>query len=153
MNGPEAPYSIGSPLMPGLAKLVEEMAELSEVLAKFMGNGGDPEYFGRFNLDDRLEEEIADVEAALRFFKARQPARSRCLRAHTSPRRGQVHAVLSLALGSRARRPRASWLRVAHPPPPGPALARSTAARGRGSRWLTTATPRTSCATTRSCPR
>ena len=71
MNGPEAPYSIGSRHMPGLAKLVEEMAELSEVLAKFMGNGGDPEYFGRFNLDDRLEEEIADVEAALQFFKAR----------------------------------------------------------------------------------
>jgi NTP pyrophosphatase (non-canonical NTP hydrolase) len=65
---PEGPYSIGSPVWPGIAKLVEETGELNQVLGKIIATGGDTTYYGGDSLHDKLVQELGDVFAALRFF-------------------------------------------------------------------------------------
>lgn len=62
-------YSIGSGKWPGTSKLIEEMGELAQVLGKLLGNNGEAEHWDGSNLRDRLVEELADVEAALMFFR------------------------------------------------------------------------------------
>lgn len=66
----EGSYGIGSDVWPGLAKFIEEMGELTQVLAKIMAKGGDAgdHWDGKGRLMDRLIEEIGDVEAAMQFF-------------------------------------------------------------------------------------
>jgi hypothetical protein len=65
---PPGSYEIGSDNWPGLAKLVEEIGELNQVLGKIMGGGGDTTYWDGTDLRVNLTEELADVEAALLFF-------------------------------------------------------------------------------------
>lgn len=67
----DTPYLIGSDRMPGISKLLEEMNELGVELSKLMGNGR-----WKYKREDRtvrraIEEEIADVEATIEFFKAK----------------------------------------------------------------------------------
>ena len=62
------PYSIGSPKWNGLAKLMEECAEVIQIGAKLIGSNGDVQHWeGGVPLDQRLEKEIGDVYAAARF--------------------------------------------------------------------------------------
>jgi NTP pyrophosphatase (non-canonical NTP hydrolase) len=63
------PYSIGSDHWPGLSKLAEEAGEVTQVIGKLLGNGGKLEHWDGTNLKERLEEEIADLEAACFFVR------------------------------------------------------------------------------------
>lgn len=54
---------------PGMSKLIEEMGELNQVLGKLMATGGEPEHWDGTDLHDRLAEEVADVLAAVEFFR------------------------------------------------------------------------------------
>ena len=62
-------YSIGSGKWPGTSKLIEEMGELAQVLGKLIANNGETKHWDGTNLRERLIEEIADVDAALNFFR------------------------------------------------------------------------------------
>jgi hypothetical protein len=61
-------YDIGSTNWPGLAKVIEETAELQQVLAKLIATGGQPDYFDGTDLNDSLHCELADTLAAIWFF-------------------------------------------------------------------------------------
>ena len=88
-------YGIGSDTMPGLAKTVEEVGELLQLLGKVLARGGnmdhrwvcvrcggkettDPEdrceeckgrgFLGSGPLHDRMHEELGDTLAAIQFF-------------------------------------------------------------------------------------
>lgn len=62
------PYGIGSDHWPGLSKLNEEAGEVVQVIGKIMGTGGDTTHWdGAGDLKTRLEEEMADVMAAIQF--------------------------------------------------------------------------------------
>jgi NTP pyrophosphatase (non-canonical NTP hydrolase) len=66
------PYSIGSDIWPGLAKLAEECGEVVQVIGKLIALGGaDPNDFYRHwdgsNPVQRLIEEMGDVRAAMIF--------------------------------------------------------------------------------------
>lgn len=64
------PYGIGSDVWPGLAKLMEEMGELQQVLGKIMAcEGPSAIYWDGDTLVPNLLEEMADVGAALLFFR------------------------------------------------------------------------------------
>lgn len=64
----EGPYSIGSDQWPGLAKAMEECGELIQAAAKIMASGGeDTHWDGQGSPFTRLEDEIADVRAAIAF--------------------------------------------------------------------------------------
>ena len=60
-------FSFGNKVWPGLAKLVEELGELQQVLGKIMAYpyGEHPD---GTNIDVRLSEEMADVLAAIGVF-------------------------------------------------------------------------------------
>jgi len=45
------------------------MGELNQVLGKLMATGGEPEHWDGTNLHDRLAEEVADLIAAIEFFR------------------------------------------------------------------------------------
>lgn len=61
-------YSIGDRQWPGLGKLAEECGEVLQVVGKLVGTGGAVEHWdGGPPLDDRLEEELGDLLAAIRF--------------------------------------------------------------------------------------
>lgn len=64
-------FSIGSQVWPGTSKLLEEMGELTQVLGKLMGTGGEVEHWDGSNLRKRMLEEIADLQAAIQFFQAK----------------------------------------------------------------------------------
>ena len=66
------PYQIESELneWPGTAKLVEEMGELGTNLGKLMSNGGQVHYWGGIKIGEEIQDELADVAAALAFFLA-----------------------------------------------------------------------------------
>lgn len=61
------PYSIGSNHWTGLSKLIEEAGEVSQVAGKILGTGGEAEHWDGTNLRTRLEEELADLAAAIAF--------------------------------------------------------------------------------------
>jgi len=79
----EAPFAFGDPVLPGLAKLAEEIGEaqeaislvlmsrhlgrLGQVVGKLMMTHGDPAHWSG-NLREMLLDEIADVEASIVFF-------------------------------------------------------------------------------------
>ena len=65
------PYSIGSKLFPGLSKLIEEAGEMLQVAGKIMGTGGQLIHWDGTNLRQRMFEELADLEAAVQFFAAK----------------------------------------------------------------------------------
>lgn len=62
-------YGIGSNIWPGLAKLMEEMGELQQVLGKVMAcTGPNAIYWDGTSLVPRIQEEMADVRASIIFF-------------------------------------------------------------------------------------
>lgn len=63
------PFSFGSQTLPGLAKLAEECGEVGQVIGKLMMTGGARAHWDGSDLIDRLAEEIADVQAAIDFFR------------------------------------------------------------------------------------
>lgn len=65
------PYSIGSNHWTGISKLIEEAGEVSQVCGKILGTGGVVEHWDGTNLKTRLEEELADLTAAIAFVVAR----------------------------------------------------------------------------------
>ena len=62
-------FSIGGQVWPGTSKVLEEMGELTQVLGKLVGSHGEIAHFDGSDLQVRLVEEIADVLAALDFFR------------------------------------------------------------------------------------
>lgn len=69
-----APYMLGDKEFPGLAKVIEEAGELGEVFGKIMSCGGlrfNP--WGGADLGAKLDEEAADLLAALTFMVAYCP--------------------------------------------------------------------------------
>jgi NTP pyrophosphatase (non-canonical NTP hydrolase) len=60
-------FSIGDPEWPGISKLVEEMGETQQVCGKLMGTGGKLDHWDGQNLKNSLEEELADLIAAIKF--------------------------------------------------------------------------------------
>lgn len=69
MANDNQPYGIGSDIWPGLAKLMEEMGELQQVLGKIMAcEGKDAIYWDGSSLVPQLIEEMGDVRASLIFF-------------------------------------------------------------------------------------
>lgn len=60
-------FHIGARLWPGISKLVEEAGEVVQVGGKLIGSQGDVNHFDGTDLKDRLEEELADMVAAIRF--------------------------------------------------------------------------------------
>jgi NTP pyrophosphatase (non-canonical NTP hydrolase) len=62
------PYSIGSQHWPGLAKMAEEAGELVQVAMKLIAAGGGSEHWDGSDVLTRLQDEIADVLAAIDFF-------------------------------------------------------------------------------------
>lgn len=67
-------YSIGSAKWPGLAKLMEECGEVIQVGAKIIAaNGEDIHWQNDLSLTGQLEDEIADVTAAIVFITENNP--------------------------------------------------------------------------------
>jgi len=60
-------FAIGSKLWPGISKLIEEAGEVQQVCGKLIATGGVEEHWDGSNLRARLEEEVADLTAALAF--------------------------------------------------------------------------------------
>lgn len=60
-------FSIGSKVWPGTSKLIEEMGEVQQVLGKLMGTSGQQVHWDGSNLKKRLEDELADLQAAIEF--------------------------------------------------------------------------------------
>ena len=58
-------FSIGSRHWPGVSKLIEECGEVLQVAGKLMQTGAT--YWDGTNLKERLEEELADLQAAIEF--------------------------------------------------------------------------------------
>src|SRR4051794_29113503 len=67
-------YAIGSDQWPGLAKLVEELGELQQVLGKLMAYPGGDHPDGGPPLEIRVMTEAGDVMAALDFLFEANPA-------------------------------------------------------------------------------
>lgn len=68
---PAGDYSIGSQKWPGLSKLIEEMGEVQQLLGKLIATNGEPAHWDGSNLIVRLQEELADLAAAMIFFLSR----------------------------------------------------------------------------------
>jgi len=62
-------FSIGGQIWPGTSKLLEESGELVQVLGKLIGSHGDPAHYDGTDLNKRAAEEIADVLAAIEFWR------------------------------------------------------------------------------------
>jgi NTP pyrophosphatase (non-canonical NTP hydrolase) len=60
-------FAIGSQTWPGISKLVEELGEVAQVAGKLIATGGQPEHWDGTDLRTRLEDELADLEAAIAF--------------------------------------------------------------------------------------
>lgn len=66
---PAPPFSIGSDVLPGLSKLIEEAGEVIQVAGKIIAMGEMGEHFDGSNLKVRLENELGDLIAAIEFTK------------------------------------------------------------------------------------
>lgn len=64
-------YDIGSETWPGLSKLIEECGEVTQVSGKIIGCGGDSIHYDGSDLRRKLEEELADLTAAVSFVTRR----------------------------------------------------------------------------------
>lgn len=62
------PYAFGSRHIPGLSKLIEENGEVGQVAGKIMGLGHMGDHWDGTNLKARLEDELADLQAAIEVF-------------------------------------------------------------------------------------
>lgn len=63
----DMPFRIGSDHCPGFSKLTEEMGELQQVIGKIEGFGGFGVHWDGQNLGESLQDELADVLAAVEF--------------------------------------------------------------------------------------
>jgi hypothetical protein len=61
------PYSIGNRTWPGIGKLIEEAGEAQQVCGKLLATGGVSSHWDGTNLRKRLQEELADLAAAIDF--------------------------------------------------------------------------------------
>lgn len=61
----EIPFTYGSDIWPGLAKVTEECGELLQIIGKLQATGGDSQYWGGRNLIQELADELADAAAAI----------------------------------------------------------------------------------------
>lgn len=66
-NDNEGPFSIGQNLWPGIAKLAEECGELVQIIGKLIATGGRTDHWSGLDLRKELEDEMADVLAAINF--------------------------------------------------------------------------------------
>jgi hypothetical protein len=67
-------YQVTCPNWPGLAKVVEESGELGQVFGKIVSCGGEVVYpWGGTDLRDKMNEETADLLAALLFMVIHSP--------------------------------------------------------------------------------
>lgn len=64
------PYHFGSEVLPGLSKIIEEAGELLQVAGKILAVGALKRHYDGTHLKERLEDEIADIQAAILFFGA-----------------------------------------------------------------------------------
>lgn len=64
-------FSLGGPIWPGLSKLLEECGEVVQVGGKLIGAAGVCDHWDGTNLKERMEDELADLSAAIDFFVAR----------------------------------------------------------------------------------
>lgn len=62
-----AAFAIGSKTWPGISKLVEELGEVAQVAGKLIATGGRPGHWDGTDLRTRLEDELADLSAAIAF--------------------------------------------------------------------------------------
>lgn len=62
-------FAIGDKEWPGISKLVEECGEALQVCGKLMGTGGEEKHWDGSNLHQRLEDELADLQAAIMFVR------------------------------------------------------------------------------------
>jgi hypothetical protein len=60
-------FAIGAKHWPGISKLIEEMGEAQQVCGKLLGTDGEEEHWDGSNLRIRLEDELADLQAAIDF--------------------------------------------------------------------------------------
>lgn len=68
-SGSSGDFSIGGRVWPGASKVVEEAGELLQVLGELIATHGHTTHFDGSDLRARLVDELADVEAAMRFFR------------------------------------------------------------------------------------
>jgi NTP pyrophosphatase (non-canonical NTP hydrolase) len=62
-----ADYTFSSAKWPGIAKLLEEAAEVIQVCGKIIGVEGQPNHWDGTVMKRRLEEELGDLRAAIMF--------------------------------------------------------------------------------------
>lgn len=67
VNENVGPFSIGQNVWPGIAKLAEECGELVQVIGKLIATSGRTDHWSGRDLRIDLEDEMADVRAALAF--------------------------------------------------------------------------------------
>lgn len=64
-------FSIGSDVWSGISKLIEEAGEVTQVCGKLIALAGASEHWDGTNLRERLEDELADLQAAIEFVASR----------------------------------------------------------------------------------
>ena len=62
------PFALGSTLLPGLSKLMEEAGEIVQVGGKMLQVGNDGPHWDGSILRLRMEEDLGDITAAIEFF-------------------------------------------------------------------------------------
>ncbi len=60
-------FNLSGRSWPGLSKLIEECGEVVQVCGKLLGSNGVIHHWDGSNLKDRIEEELADLGAAIDF--------------------------------------------------------------------------------------
>ena len=65
-----AKFAIGAEVWPGVSKLLEEAGEVVQVGGKLLGTDGVEEHWDGTNLRTRLEDELADLAAAIEFVRS-----------------------------------------------------------------------------------
>lgn len=73
------PYNFGSTNWPGLAKVMEEAAEVIQVAAKLQATGGKAQHWDGTNLIMRMEEELGDVLGSIKWLIAHNSELNRAM--------------------------------------------------------------------------
>lgn len=70
-NDTEGPFSIGQNIWPGIAKLIEECGDVTQVCGKLIATGGrEDHYWSGHDLGCDLVNELGDLLAAIDFVRA-----------------------------------------------------------------------------------
>lgn len=67
----DPPFGIGSRIVPGTSKVIEEAGEVIQVLAKIQAIGYVGQYWDGTNLHDELENELGDLLATVEYLVAK----------------------------------------------------------------------------------